>query len=178
MQNDLPWSHVIELAAVPDGGMDVELIPDAETREKLAEVAELVAIPELKVSLRVLPIGTSGAKVQGLLKGVVRQTCVISLEAFDSPIDEEVSVDFAVAPESNADIEDEDEVTDVPDPIVDGKIDLGVLATEFLILAIDPYPRKPGVEFKAIIDEPGEPERKPSPFERLSGLKDQLKKDN
>ena len=26
--------------------------------------------------------------------------------------------------------------------------------------------------------EPGEPERKPSPFERLSGLKDQLKKDN
>ncbi len=86
MQNDLPWSHVIELAAVPDGGMDVELIPDAETREKLAEVAELVSIPELKVSLRILPIGTSGAKVQRLHKGVVCQTCVISLEAFDSPI--------------------------------------------------------------------------------------------
>jgi uncharacterized metal-binding protein YceD (DUF177 family) len=177
MQNDLPWSHVIELAAVPDGGLDVELVADAPTRERLAEVAELVSIRELKVSLRILPMGTSGAKVQGSLKGVVRQTCVISLEEFESPIEENISVDFAVAPESKTDVEDEEEIEDVPDPIIDGKIDLGVLATEFLILGIDPYPRKPGVEFKAIIDEPGEPERKPNPFEQLSGLKTRLKKD-
>lgn len=176
MQNDLPWSHVIELSAVPEQGLDVELVPDAQTRERLAEVAELVSIPELKVALRVLPVGTSGARVQGTLQGVVRQTCVISLEAFDSPIEEDISVDFAVAPERTASGEDEEEIEDVPDPIVDGKIDLGALATEFLILAIDPYPRKPGVEFKAIVDEPAAPEPKRSPFEPLSGLKDRLKK--
>jgi hypothetical protein len=34
-----------------------------------------------------------------------------------------------------------------PDPIVDGKIDLGALAAEFMILGLDPYPRKPGVDF-------------------------------
>lgn len=178
MQNDLPWSHVIELAAVPDGGMDVDLVPDAATREKLADVAELVSISELKVSLRVLPVGASDAKVQGTLKGIVRQTCVVSLEEFDSPIEEDIAVDFSSAPERDADVEDEEEIEDVPDSIIDGKIDLGALATEFLILAIDPYPRKPGVAFKAIIEEPGEPERKPNPFERLSGLKDKLKKDS
>ena len=36
---------------------------------------------------------------------------------------------------------------DAPDPIVDGKIDLGALAAEFLALGLDPYPRKPGVAF-------------------------------
>ena len=34
-----------------------------------------------------------------------------------------------------------------PEPLVDGKIDLGALATEFLVLGIDPYPRKAGAEF-------------------------------
>ena len=42
-----------------------------------------------------------------------------------------------------------------PDPdhtsrsILDGRIDLGVLAAEFLALGLDPYPRKPGADFAA-----------------------------
>ena len=39
---------------------------------------------------------------------------------------------------------DEDE----PDPVIDGKIDLGALAQEFFALGLDPYPRKPGVAFE------------------------------
>ena len=39
------------------------------------------------------------------------------------------------------------EDVDAPDPIVDGKIDLGALAAEFMVLGLDPYPRKPGAEF-------------------------------
>lgn len=177
MQDDVPWTYPIEVAAVPQEGMDVELVPDAQTREKLAEVAELISIPALKVSFQVLPRGASGAKVHGSLTGIVRQTCVVSLEEFDSPVEEEFSVDFAVASERETDEEDEDEIEESPDPIVDGKIDLGALATEFLILSIDPYPRKPGVQFTAVIEDPEEPERKPNPFEQLSGLKDRLKKD-
>ena len=34
-----------------------------------------------------------------------------------------------------------------PDEIVNGKIDLGAVAAEFLALGLDPYPRKPGVDF-------------------------------
>ena len=40
---------------------------------------------------------------------------------------------------------DEDE----PDPVIDGKIDLGALTAEFFALGLDPYPRKPG----AVLDE-------------------------
>jgi hypothetical protein len=36
-----------------------------------------------------------------------------------------------------------------PEPLIDGVLDLGSLATEFLILGINPYPRKPDAEFQA-----------------------------
>ena len=55
---------------------------------------------------------------------------------------------------------------DAPDPIVDGKIDLGALAAEFLALGLDPYPRKPGAEFAPpAADEPPD-----SPFDALAKI--------
>ncbi|MDH7794726.1 MULTISPECIES: YceD family protein [unclassified Beijerinckia] len=58
---------------------------------------------------------------------------------------------------------DEDEAEE----IVDGKIDLGALAGEFLTLALDPYPRKPGATF----DLPAEDDGEKSPFSMLGDLK-------
>ena len=40
-----------------------------------------------------------------------------------------------------------------PDEIVNGQIDLGALTAEFLVLGLDPYPRKPGVDFQFRGDE-------------------------
>ncbi len=172
----LPWSHEIEVAAIPPEGKRFELVPDAATRARLAEVADVVAVLSLQVLLDVRPAADGGVEVTGELNGTVRQTCVVSLEEFENPIAETIAVDFAVDPQSKAETDDEEEIEDLPDPIVDGKIDLGALATEFLILSIDPYPRKPGVKFEAGPAEDRQPEPKRSPFEQLSGLKDKLKK--
>ena len=50
---------------------------------------------------------------------------------------------------------------------IDGTVDLGALATEFLLLGIDPYPRKPGAVFEPpSTGDPGE-----SPFAALAGLR-------
>ena len=46
-------------------------------------------------------------------------------------------------------------------------IDLGAIATEFLILAIDPYPRKPG----AVFQSPSAGEPAAHPFAALAALK-------
>ena len=54
-----------------------------------------------------------------------------------------------------------------PEPIVDGRLDLGALATEFLILGIDPYPRKPGAVFEA----PSSADRDATAFAALAALK-------
>jgi hypothetical protein len=51
--------------------------------------------------------------------------------------------------------------------LVNGSLDVGGLATEFLLLAIDPYPRKAGVTFVAPkAEEAGE-----RPFAALKTLK-------
>ena len=54
-----------------------------------------------------------------------------------------------------------------PEALRDGVVDLGAVATEFLLLGIDPYPRKPG----AVFDAPpaGDPAR--HPFAALAALK-------
>ncbi|MND03201.1 hypothetical protein D3C83_229160 [compost metagenome] len=49
-----------------------------------------------------------------------------------------------------------------------GTVDLGALAAEFLVLGIDPYPRKPGASFEApaTADDPAA-----HPFATLAALK-------
>jgi uncharacterized metal-binding protein YceD (DUF177 family) len=66
--------------------------------------------------------------------------------------------------------EDDEEMLgeDPPEPIVNGAIDLGALATEFLMLALDPYPRKEGAVFEPVI-APVDPAD--HPFAALEALK-------
>jgi hypothetical protein len=45
-------------------------------------------------------------------------------------------------------------------------VDLGALATEFLLLGLDPYPRKPG----AVFEPPRDNRPEPGPFAGLAGL--------
>ena len=56
---------------------------------------------------------------------------------------------------------------DPPEPLRDGVVDLGAVATEFLLLGIDPYPRKPGVVF----DAPTTSDPSGHPFAALAALK-------
>jgi hypothetical protein len=87
----------------------------------------------------------------------VRQTCVVSLEPVVNRIEEAIDVTFAPPRAAVADAKaasDDDEPIagslagdDPPEPLLNGAVDLGALATEFLILGIDPYPRKDGVAF-------------------------------
>jgi hypothetical protein len=53
-----------------------------------------------------------------------------------------------------------------------GTVDLGAVATEFLLLGIDPFPRKPN----AVFDAPGGSDRPESPFAALAALKQEKTK--
>ena len=58
-------------------------------------------------------------------------------------------------------------MTSRPDEITNGQIDLGALAAEFLMLGLDPYPRKPGADFSF----EGDDQDRESPFGALKALK-------
>jgi hypothetical protein len=52
--------------------------------------------------------------------------------------------------------------------LADGTADLGTIAAEFLLLGIDPYPRKPGAKFAPLAAEGVAT----TPFAALAKLKD------
>ena len=91
------------------------------------------------------------------------QNCVVTLEPIESEIDEAVDLVFlpeaATAPDAGGRCSAV-EADDPPETLQDGMVDLGAVATEFLLLGIDPYPRKPGAVFDAPpARRPGEPAR-------------------
>ena len=63
------------------------------------------------------------------------------------------TIDLLFVPQPTAEREDGEvgtrgESADETEPLIGGLVDLGALATEFLILGLDPYPRKPGAVFQ------------------------------
>ncbi|MGA7490050.1 MAG: DUF177 domain-containing protein, partial [Xanthobacteraceae bacterium] len=130
------------------------------------------ALPRLEADFEVTPHGHGGLRVVGRVSATVGQTCVVTLEPVENEIDEAIDVVFvpaAALPATAAEEGGELEVPaeDAPEPLVGGRIDLGAIATEFLTLAIDPYPRKPGATF----EPPSADGDSAHPFAALAGLK-------
>lgn len=183
------FSRVVRADAVHRGEV-VETIEATEAERKaLAERLELEAIDRLVATVRLRSVrGGQMVRVTGELEADVVQTCVVTLD----PVPAQVSDRFGAlfAPESLVpDPEDEIEIDpavaeeDIPEPMANGRIDIGELTAQHLSLALDPYPRADGVEFAGFAEmdgemdgeEPGdgaseEPE-KPNPFAALERLK-------
>jgi uncharacterized metal-binding protein YceD (DUF177 family) len=167
-----PWSAPVALHDVPETGRRLDLVADQSTRAALAESIGLRALPRLEASFDVSRHGRDGLHVVGRVSATVGQTCVVTLEPIDHEIEE--AVDLVFTPAAAAQPSDEDGgskvVTDnAPEPLVGGVVDLGAVATEFLTLGIDPYPRKSGAEFNA----PSTGDDSPHPFAALAALKNE-----
>jgi uncharacterized metal-binding protein YceD (DUF177 family) len=165
-----PWSVPLAVSEVPETGRHIDLVADEATRAALARLAGLTDLPRLAASFDVAPHGRGGLLVVGRVSATVEQTCVVTLEPIENDIDEAIELVFAPAsalPPALAGGEVEVPVEDAPEPLVGGQIDLGAIATEFLILAIDPYPRKPD----AVFQPPPGGDDSAHPFAALAALK-------
>jgi len=168
-----PWPVPVSLADVPEAGLHVELEAPAPVRAALASLAGVRDVEDLNAVFDVSRRG-AGLRVAGRVTARVGQTCVVTLEPIENEVDEEIDVRFSpdapVVPESEGHHQtvghtaDEDEP---PEPLIGGTIDLGAIASEFLMLGIDPYPRKPGAEFAA----PTPDTAAEHPFAALAALK-------
>ncbi len=70
---------------------------------------------------------------------------------------------------AGAELHVDPEADDPPELLEGSSIDLGTLALEYFVLAIDPYPRAPGAELLAEAADPPESESD-SPFAALAAL--------
>ena len=159
-QPERPWSVPLRLDQIPQSG-HVEIEADEATRAKLAKPAGVNAVDRLVARFELTPRGRDGLHVGGTVSATVRQTCVVSLEPLVNQIAEEVDVEFAPprAGVRSAPHDAEDLIQEEPEPLIGNTIDLGLLATEFLILGVDPYPRKPQAALE--VSAAGEPEAHP-----------------
>jgi uncharacterized metal-binding protein YceD (DUF177 family) len=165
------WSIPVRHDDVPESGLHLDLVADEAVRAAIAAVAAINGLPRLAASFDVTRHG-AGLKVSGEVSATVAQSCVVTLEPITSELREPVDLVFvppaaAVAPEDVPPDDLDPEADDEPEPLVNGIADLGRIAAEFLLLAIDPYPRKPGAEFEA----PASGDPGGHPFAGLAALK-------
>jgi len=156
------WSVPLAISDVSEAGRHFDLVADAQARAAVATLAGLAALPRLEASFDVSRRGRGGLHVVGRVSATAVQTCVVTLEPLENEVDEDIDIAFVPAAASSFDEhvgEVEVPLEDAPEPLIGGAIDLGAIATEFLILGLDPYPRKPDVVFETppAGDEPAHP---------------------
>ncbi len=165
------WSVPVAIHEVPDTGRSFALVADERTRAAIAERAGLRSLPRLEATFDVALRGRDGMHVTGRVTATIGQTCVVTLEPMESEVDEEIDLVFVPAPASTIVEEDGAQVeitpVDAAEPLIGGTVDLGAIATEFLILGIDPYPRKAD----AVFEPPAAEEGTDGPFAALKALK-------
>jgi uncharacterized metal-binding protein YceD (DUF177 family) len=162
------WHVPVRREDVPDTGLHLELEADEEVRARLAALAGVPGVPQLGVIADMTRHG-EGLRTAGRVTARVTQTCVVTLEPIENTVDEAFDVLFLpadVAGAAPAGLEPE-EVDDTREALVNGAADLGAVATQFFLLGIDPYPRKPGEVFAT----PAEDRAAESPFAVLERLK-------
>jgi len=162
-----PWHVPVRVEDVPETGLHLDLVADEHVRSGLAALAGVPDVRRLEAAIDLARHG-NGLRATGRVSATVAQTCVVTLEAIESQVDE--SIDVIFAPSSTGDFADENtafEADEPPEVLSDGTVDLGAIAAEFLLLGIDPYPRKPGAEFAP----PAEEGAATSPFAALAKLR-------
>jgi uncharacterized metal-binding protein YceD (DUF177 family) len=168
------FRRLIAVSKVGEGGLVQKIAAAAGDLARIASYLDLADVRALSAELTLTRWRAKGIRMRGKLKADVTQTCVVTLDPLPAHIDAEFERRFLPvesSPKEHADTHDvfvDLEGEDPPEPL-DRELDLGEILVEELALALDPYPRKPDVEFRP---EPGSDIAPPkSPFAVLSKLK-------
>jgi hypothetical protein len=169
-----PWSLPLIVAQIPEGGLHRDIEAGPAERRAMAEVGGLRDILNAHASLDVTPQSGGRVHVAGRVRARIGQTCVVTLDPIENDIDEPFDLIFA-PPEQIPQLADlvneagdsDGEIPDPPEPIENGIIDLGRVATDALFLGIDPYPRRPDAVFEPLVVD-ADPED--HPFAALKAL--------
>ncbi|MBV8825172.1 MAG: DUF177 domain-containing protein [Bradyrhizobiaceae bacterium] len=170
MSANRPWTVPVRLDEIPETGLHLDLEADATVRAAVAAASAVNEVPQLMAAFDVARHGRDGLHVTGTVSARVRQTCVVTLDPVENEIAEAVDLVFvpasALGPLAN-EVNLVTEAVEPPEALIDGVVDLGAIATEFLMLGIDPYPRKPD----AVFEPPANADDGSHPFAALAALR-------
>ncbi len=164
-------SRFYNLGKLGQAGDAVTVETSAEERAALAKAADVLEVPAFTAKVVLKRTAPDRFALQYDVSASVVQACVVTLEPLTARIEKSFLRELHHAAHLRRDIKEilvvpgEDEI---PEEIESLHYDLGGALEEEFILALDPYPRAPGVEFQPPegMDQPPE-----SPFAVLKGLK-------
>lgn len=178
-RDDVPFSYPVKVGHISANPVEVHVEADAEERAGLARLWEVPEVKSLKAVMSIARWKKDGVRLKGHVTAEIVQSCVVTLE----PVEATISEDFEqlYVPEGSrlarlttgeeGEMVLDPEGPDLPESFAGDSIDAGEAVAECVALAMDPYPRKPGAEFPAHIEDDGENDRKPSPFAVLKDWK-------
>lgn len=150
------FSHIFRVADLPTRKPTrFHLQPDQAELAGIAKALGISAVLELSFRGEIRPSGKKDWVLEADLQARVEQPCIVTLAPVISKISEPVIRRYV----ADMDIPDADEIEmpedDTVDPLPDA-IDIGVVLTESLALALPLYPRAEGAELgQAVFTEPG-----------------------
>lgn len=182
------WSYFFPVKDMQEGRHNLTISPNAEECRRLSLRLGILSIQKLVADLVIVhKAGDVSYHVQGQLKAELTQACAVTLEPVSTCVEEEFEAWFAdpEGPVSFSKLKREREIKkgeeeipvldekDDPEPLIEGKIDLGELVTQNLSLGINPYIRAEGVSLKATVPEKEneEPDLIKNPFAALKDWK-------
>lgn len=168
-----PFSRIIAPAepSVPLQG-SIEATPSERTR--LAAFYRVENIALLRFDYSIDALSAHRYRLTGEVHAELTQLCGVTLDPVEETIREPVSLEYwpeHLLSQAGAESGGADELleADPPEPLINGRINLGRIAAEIFASAINPYPRKPGVAFDWT--DPDADESESSPFASLRQLK-------
>ena len=165
----IEFSRPLDVTRVPAHGSTERISADPAECAALAARFGLPAIHSLAAELKVSRWRGEGLKIAGRFSADLDQTCVVSIEAFRSTLSDTFESYFlpggGKAGKDDAAIEEGD-----AEPFDNGVIDMGEAVAEAMALALDPYPKKPGIAFDDIVEDTDSSQEQ-NPFAGLSRLK-------
>ncbi|MCB9973528.1 MAG: DUF177 domain-containing protein [Rhodospirillales bacterium] len=181
------WSYLLPVEDVGEAEVRLTISPDAEARKNMARRLNLLEVSDLVAKLKVKRRDKRVIKVGGTFKARVVQECIATLKPVPDQIEETLegwfadpqqAVSFARARHERDKMKSDHEFpvleeAEDPEPVIDGKIDLGELVTQYLSLSLNPFPRSEEVSGLEASGESDSAPRRENPFAALKALKDE-----
>jgi hypothetical protein len=180
------WAHLVDANKIGTSPLKISIEPTSEQRKLLARRLGLKSLESLKAEITFTrAAGKMTVYAEGSFEAQVNQHSAVSAKTISSKVsdcfeawfaDREKTVPFVRALQEKEAQKGKMEMpmieeADDPEPIIDGKIDAGELVTQFLSLAINPYPHAEGEEYPHGDDTAALQKRLDNPFAALKQWK-------
>src|SRR5690606_10193184 len=135
------FSRTVDVDAVGDEGFQAEFEATEAERAALARRFGLLGIERLHAAAQLRRGADGRIRAKVTFDADVIQSCVVTLEPLAAHVAETFEASFAPSssdPGSGIEVEFAFEEEDPPEPIRDGRMELGELVAQHLSLALDP----------------------------------------